>query len=87
MSDESGEFEADELLRALGKVQAPEPGVLEDAREVLWSAVAEEMLGVGAAGDEGTAAPGEEGRRGTTRRRQKAPSPGERRTRMGGTDT
>ena len=32
------------LLRALGQVEPPGPGVLEAARETLWSAVAEEML-------------------------------------------
>jgi hypothetical protein len=40
-------------LRALGEVRAPAPGVLQAAREVLWSAVAEETLGAGPAGESG----------------------------------
>jgi hypothetical protein len=43
------------LLRALGQVEPPVPGVLEAAREVLWSAVAGEMLSAGAAGGAGRA--------------------------------
>jgi hypothetical protein len=39
------------LLRALGQVEPPGPGVLEAAREALWSAVAGEMLSTGPAGD------------------------------------
>ena len=50
MSDEP-EFEAGEVLRALGEVPEPEPNVLDDAREVLWSAVAREMLGLEPAGE------------------------------------
>jgi hypothetical protein len=50
MSDESAEFKADEQLHAIGKVPAPERRVVDDAREVLWSAVAREMLGLGPAG-------------------------------------
>jgi hypothetical protein len=34
-----------DLLTAIGRVDPPEPGVLDAARETLWSAVAEEMLG------------------------------------------
>jgi hypothetical protein len=34
-------------LRALGQVEPPAPGVVEAARERLWSAVAEEMLAAG----------------------------------------
>jgi hypothetical protein len=41
-------------LRALGQVGAPAPGVLEAAREVLWSAVAEEALSADLASDSGT---------------------------------
>ena len=36
-------------LRALGQVEPPGPGVLDAAREALWSAVAEEMLSAGPA--------------------------------------
>ena len=32
-------------LAAIGQVDPPDPGVLDAARETLWSAVAEEMLG------------------------------------------
>ena len=34
-----------DLLAAIGQVDPPNPGVLDAARETLWSAVAEEMLG------------------------------------------
>ena len=39
------------LLRKLGQDEPPGPGVLEAARETLWSAVAEEMLSAGPAAD------------------------------------
>jgi hypothetical protein len=88
MSDESAEFEAGDLLRALGKVLVPAPRALDDAREVLWSAIADEILGIGAAGERGTAAGGsaasEEEHRRMTRRRQAGLSQGERGMRMGG---
>ena len=42
-------------LRALGQAEPPAPGVLEAAREVLWSAVAAEMLAAGPAGEAGRA--------------------------------
>jgi len=38
-----------ERLAALGHVDPPPPGVLDAAREVLWSAVAQEMLATGPA--------------------------------------
>ena len=44
-----------ERLAALGHVDPPPPGVLDAAREILWSAVAQEML---AAAPSQTAAPG-----------------------------
>ncbi len=34
-----------DMLAAIGQVDPPDPGVLDAARETLWSAVAEEMLG------------------------------------------
>jgi hypothetical protein len=34
-----------DLLAAMGQVDPPDPDVLDAARETLWSAVAEEMLG------------------------------------------
>jgi len=37
-------------LELLGQVDPPAPGVLDAAREVLWSAVAAEMLATGPAG-------------------------------------
>jgi hypothetical protein len=37
--------EADELLRTAGEVPPPETRVLDAARETLWSAIAEQMLG------------------------------------------
>jgi hypothetical protein len=55
MTDNPAEFEGSELLAAMGTVQSPEPRILENAREVLWSAVATEMLGTGPACDETTA--------------------------------
>jgi hypothetical protein len=47
MSDipEADMSEADELLRTAGEVPPTDPRVLEDARETLWSVIAEEMLG------------------------------------------
>jgi hypothetical protein len=57
------------LLRALGQVEPPGPGVLEAAREALWSAVAEEMLAAGPAGGDRTDA-GRTGAAGTDRSRE-----------------
>jgi hypothetical protein len=68
MSDEWAEFEAYEVLRVLGRLRMPEPRVLEDARESLWSAIAVEMPGTGR----------------TTRRREASQSPAERRMSLGG---
>jgi hypothetical protein len=78
MSDDIAEFEADQLLRAIGKVQLPAPGVLEEAREALWSAVASEMLGIVPAGRE------EDHR--TARPRQADRSKDDRKKSMGGGD-
>jgi hypothetical protein len=73
MSKEPPDFATAELLRAIGAARAPEPRVLEDAREVLWSAIASEMLGHGSAAAQrtatGEAAAGAEQDRGTARRR------------------
>ena len=49
----SSEPEGAQLLRALGHVGPPAPGVLEAAREVLWSALAAEALSADAAGEAG----------------------------------
>jgi hypothetical protein len=59
MSDNSAEFE---LLRAIGQVRRPSPGVLEDAREALWSAVASAMLDIGPPGEQTTTVEGSAGR-------------------------
>jgi hypothetical protein len=59
VTEDMAEPENAALLRALGQVEPPVPGVLEAARGVLWSAVAEQILSAGAAGDAGRArAPG-----------------------------
>jgi hypothetical protein len=78
MSDESAKSGAGDLLHALGKVPMPEPRVLDDAREVLWSAIADEMLGIGAASGH---------HRRKARRRQTDLPGGERRMSMGGGDS
>jgi hypothetical protein len=87
MSDDSREFEAGELIRVIGKVQLPAPRVLEGAREVLWSAVASEMLGIGPAAEQ-PATTGESAGRGeghrTARRGQPNLSQDDRRRSMGG---
>ena len=53
MTQESPESD---LLGALGHVDPPPPGVLDAAREVLWSAVAQEMLATGPASGQVTGA-------------------------------
>ena len=50
MTEDWADLESAGLLRALGQVEPPGPGVLEAAREALWSAVAGEMLSAGPAG-------------------------------------
>jgi hypothetical protein len=80
MSDESADAVTSEVLRAIGAARAPEMRVLEDAREVLWSVIASEMLGTGFAGAESTASKGSTGGgegRATARRRQAGRSPDE----------
>jgi hypothetical protein len=44
----------DQDLRRLGQVAPPDPGALDAAREILWAAVAAEMLS-GEAGEAGEA--------------------------------
>lgn len=90
MSGEPPESETGELLSAIGKVRMPEPRVLEDAREVLWSAIASEMLGIGPSGEQATVtarstAAGEDHRR-TVRRRQPERPRNDRRMSAGGGD-
>ena len=65
MTEDWADPEGTALLRALGQAEPPAPGVLEAAREVLWSAVAAEMLAAGPAGEAGRA-----GAAGTDRSRE-----------------
>jgi hypothetical protein len=53
VTEDMAEPEATGLLRALGQAEPPGPGVLEAAREMLWSAVAGEIFSAGPAGDAG----------------------------------
>ena len=53
MTEESAEAG---LLAGLGRVDPPPPAVLDAAREVLWSAVAQEMLAAGPASGQATGA-------------------------------
>lgn len=76
MSDAPEESEVRELLHAAGMVAAPERRVLEGAREVLWSAIASEMLGIGP--------PGDQGRHRRTRRGQRSQPQDQRKRSMGG---
>ena len=55
MSDQPEESRAGELLRAIGDVPAPQPRVLDDAREALWAAVASAMLRIEPSGGQATA--------------------------------
>jgi hypothetical protein len=86
MSDNSAEFE---LLRAIGQVRRPEPRVLDDAREALWSAVASAMLDIGPAGEQTTTVGRSAGRQvdhRPARRHQPDRSQNERRMSTGGAD-
>jgi len=76
MTDNQAEFQASELLAAMGTVQPPEPRILENAREVLWSAVATEMLGTDPAADQTTAAPARRQYRASRRRPRRWPGCG-----------
>jgi hypothetical protein len=53
VTEDMAEPETTGLLRALGQAEPPGPGVLEAAREMLWSAVAGETFSAGPAGDAG----------------------------------
>jgi hypothetical protein len=53
VTEDRAEPEDTGLLRALGQAEPPSPAVLEAAREMLWSAVAGEMLSRAPAGDAG----------------------------------
>jgi hypothetical protein len=69
VTEDMAEPEGTVLLRALGQAEPPGPGVLEAAREMLWSAVAGEMFSAGPAGDAGRtrAAGTDQSRKGTGR--------------------
>jgi hypothetical protein len=74
VTEDWADLEGAGLLRAFGQVEPPVPGVLETAREVLWSAVAGEMLAAGPAGDAGRAGTaGTDRSREDGRRRQTGP--------------
>ena len=51
MTEDKAERENAALLGLIGQVEPPAPGVLQDAREALWSVVATQMLSAGAAAD------------------------------------
>ncbi|MGB6456823.1 MAG: hypothetical protein WBH47_20335 [Streptosporangiaceae bacterium] len=59
MTDDQTDTEALELLRALGRVDPPEPGVLAAARQPLWSAITDELLSADSAGEPGRPQQGE----------------------------
>ena len=63
-----------ERLAALGHVDPPPPAVLDAAREVLWSAVAREMLAAGPASGHVTGAGQSESA--ADRRADRPPDPG-----------
>lgn len=74
MTEDMAEPENAGLLEVLGQVELPASSILEAAREVLWSAVAEEMLSTGAAGDAGrTRARGTDRSQQIARRRRTEP--------------
>jgi hypothetical protein len=74
VTEDKAEPETTGLLRALGQAEPPGPGVLEAAREMLWSAVAGEILSAGPAGDAGrTRAAGTAQSREDIRRHQAEP--------------
>jgi hypothetical protein len=50
VTEDRAERESAELLAVIGQVEPPDPSALQNAREVLWSAVADDMLSAGAAG-------------------------------------
>jgi hypothetical protein len=90
MNDKPAESGTGELLRAAGQVPMPDPSVLQEAREVLWSAIASEMLGMGSADAQAAAnrgsAGGEEDLRRKLRWRRTDRPPDEGRMSMGGGD-
>lgn len=73
MSNKPIQLQTAQLLQAIGTVQAPAQRVLQTAREALWSAVASEMLDLGATGKPATAET--QGRDSATARRRQASRP------------
>lgn len=94
MTGDQTDTEALELLRALGRVDPPDLGVLAAARQPLWSAITDELLSADSAGDPGRPQQGEaqqgeaqqrEARRPAARPRPNQSSPA-RRQRSDGAD-
>jgi hypothetical protein len=81
MNHDRAEAEAAELLRAFGQVEPPTSRVLEDAREALWSALAAEVLVIGAAGEQITSAGTDQANRAARRRQTDRTQDAERRRR------
>lgn len=69
MSRDNEEPQITDQLCAIGQVEPPSASVLDDARETLWSAIADEMLDSGLADSQTTSAGSDEDGR-TARRRQ-----------------
>ena len=86
MRGESADAVTSEVLRAIGATRPPEPGVLADAREALWSMIASEMLGAGSESAASRGAAAGEGGRATTRRREAGRTPDEHKRALGGGD-
>ena len=89
MTGDQTDTEALELLRALGRVDPPDLGVLAAARQPLWSAITDELLSADSAGDPGRPQQGEaqqrEAQRSAARPRPDQSSPA-RRQRSDGAD-
>ena len=68
MSRDREEPQITDQLCAIGQVEPPSASVLDDARETLWSAIADEMLDSDVADMQTTSAGSDEDR--TARRRQ-----------------
>ena len=82
MTGDQTDTEALELLRALGRVDPPDLGVLAAARQPLWSAITDELLSADSAGDPGRPQQGEaqqgEAQRSAARPRPDQSSPARR---------
>lgn len=69
MNAGSAHAESMDPLRVLGQVEPPSSRALDAARELLWSAVADEMLRSAPTGDAASAAAAADGPREQARRR------------------